>query len=36
MRLVLVEDKPVVYSVGWDGRDDGGLQDSNEDRRRVI
>ncbi len=32
MRLVLVDGKPVVYSVGKDGRDDGGLQDSDEDR----
>jgi hypothetical protein len=32
MRLVLVEGKPVVYSVGKDGRDDGGLRDSDGDR----
>jgi len=32
MRLVLVEGKPVVYSVGKDGRDDGGLHDSDGDR----
>jgi len=32
MRLVLVAGKPVVYSVGKDGRDDGGLQDSDGDR----
>jgi hypothetical protein len=33
MRLVFVEGKPVVYSVGKDGRDDGGLRDSDNDRR---
>jgi hypothetical protein len=32
MRLILVEGKPVVYSVGKDGRDDGGLHDSDGDR----
>jgi hypothetical protein len=32
MRLVLVEGKPLVYSVGKDGHDDGGLHDSDGDR----
>jgi len=32
MRRVFVEGKPVIYSIGKDGRDDGGLRDSDGDR----
>ena len=28
MRMAVVEGQPVVYSIGKDGRDDGGLKDS--------
>ncbi len=31
MRLAVVEGQPVVYSVGKDGRDDGGQKDSKYD-----
>jgi hypothetical protein len=33
IRLAVVEGKPVVYSVGKDGKDDGGLVDSDYDRK---
>ena len=32
MRLAKIGGNPVVYSVGKDGRDDGGLHDSEGDR----
>ncbi len=35
MRLAVLDGQPVVYSVGRDGRDDGGLKDSNLDRLPV-
>lgn len=33
LRMALVEGEPVVYSVGKDGRDDGGRIDSNLDQK---
>jgi hypothetical protein len=35
MRLAMVEGQPIVYSVGRDGNDDGGLKDSNRDQQPV-
>ncbi|MGP0065388.1 MAG: hypothetical protein ACLQGP_17520 [Isosphaeraceae bacterium] len=31
IRLAVIDGQPVIYSVGRDGRDDGGLKDSNRD-----
>jgi hypothetical protein len=33
MKLVMIDGQPVVYSVGRDGKDDGGLVDSNRDQK---
>ena len=33
MRLTQIEDQPVVYSVGRDGKDDGARTDSDRDER---
>jgi hypothetical protein len=33
MRLATVDGKPMIYSVGTDGKDDGGQKDSNLDQR---
>jgi hypothetical protein len=36
MRLVKVDGQAVVYSVGRDGNDDGGLKDSDRDQRPAV
>ncbi len=33
LRLAIIDEKPVIYSIGKDGRDDGGRIDSNYDRK---
>jgi hypothetical protein len=33
MRLAVIGGEPVIYSVGKDGKDDGGLKDSDRDMR---
>jgi hypothetical protein len=33
LRLAIVDGKPVIYSIGKDGRDDGGKFDSSDDRK---
>ncbi|MHC5542552.1 hypothetical protein ACYOEI_30370, partial [Singulisphaera rosea] len=33
LRLAVIDGEPVIYSIGRDGRDDGGLVDSRNDSR---
>ncbi len=33
LRMTIIDGEPVIYSIGQDGRDDGGRIDSNADRK---